>query len=114
MAAFGVISACYTNIAISTVLRSRRGHPEADRAARRCRRGAYLSARVLHAMVVGAILVAITMVFGAVAYDVACPDAAWPLVQFLVTFLVGSPSFAALGARAHPAVPERRRGARPS
>ena len=73
MAAFGVISACYTNIAITTVfnrdkgiLKRLRGTPLPP--------GAYLSARVLHAMVVGAILVAITMGFGALAYDSPIPS----------------------------------------
>jgi ABC-2 type transport system permease protein len=46
-------------------------------------------------MVVGAILVAITLVFGMVAYDSPLPTGG-PLMEFVVTFLVGSLSFAAL------------------
>lgn len=94
MAAFGVISACYTNIAMTTVfnrdggiLKRLRGTPLPS--------SAYLSARVLHGMVVGAILVVITLVFGRIVYDAPLPSGL-PLVQFIVTFLVGSLSFAAL------------------
>ena len=72
MAAFGVISACYTNIAITTVfnrdagiLKRLRGTPLPP--------WAYLTARVVHGMIVGALLVVLMLVFGAVVYDVALP-----------------------------------------
>jgi ABC-2 type transport system permease protein len=94
MAAFGVVSACFTNIAIQTtfnrdlgILKRLRGTPLPA--------GAYMGARVFHAMVVGAILVTITLVFGRFAYDSPIPSGG-PLLEFLVTFLVGSLSFAAL------------------
>jgi ABC-2 type transport system permease protein len=94
MAAFGVISACFTNIAIQTtfnrdagILKRLRGTPLPA--------GAYLASRVLHAMVVGAILVVLTLGFGAVAYDAPMPSGT-PLLEFVVTFLVGSLAFAAL------------------
>jgi ABC-2 type transport system permease protein len=94
MAAFGVISACFTNIAIQTtfnrdtgILKRLRGTPLPA--------SAYLSARVLHAMVVGAILVVITLVFGKLVYDSPIPSGG-PLFEFIVAFLVGALSFAAL------------------
>ena len=94
MAAFGVISACFTNIAIQTtfsrdegVLKRLRSTPLPA--------GSYMSARVLHAMVVGAILVAITLVFGRIVYGSPLPTGG-PLLEFTVTFLVGSLAFAAL------------------
>jgi ABC-2 type transport system permease protein len=94
MAAFGVVSACFTNIAIQTtfnrdlgILKRLRGTPLPA--------GAYMAARVFHAMVVGAILVTITLVFGRFAYDSPIPSGG-PLLEFMVTFLVGSLSFAAL------------------
>ena len=94
MAAFGVISACFTNIAIQTtfnrdagILKRLRGTPLPA--------GAYLASRVLHAMVVGAILVVLTLVFGSIAYDAPMPTGT-PLLEFVVTFLVGSLAFAAL------------------
>jgi ABC-2 type transport system permease protein len=94
MAAFGVISACYTNIAISTVfnrdagiLKRLRGTPLPA--------ASYLSARVLHGLVVGGLLVVITLAFGAAAYGADLPSGV-ALVQFVVTFLVGALAFAAL------------------
>ena len=94
MAAFGVVSACFTNIAIQTtfnrdngILKRLRGTPLPA--------GSYMAARVLHAMVVGAILVGITLVFGRIVYDSPFPTGG-PLLEFIVAFLVGSLSFAAL------------------
>lgn len=94
MAAFGVISACFTNIAMSItfnrdagILKRLRGTPIPA--------GAYLAARILHAMVVGVILVVITLLFGMLVYDSPLPTGA-PLLEFTAAFLVGSLSFAAL------------------
>ena len=95
MAAFGLVSACYTNIAMSVifsreegVLKRIRGTPLSARS--------YLSARVLHASLVGFLLVAITVVFGVVAYGAHVPDGQH-LFQFLVTLFVGAACFAAIG-----------------
>jgi ABC-2 type transport system permease protein len=95
MAAFGLISACYTNIAISVifareegVLKRIRGTPMTA--------ASYLSARVIHAALVGFLLVAITVVFGVVAYDARVPGGA-DLVLFLVTLFVGAACFASIG-----------------
>lgn len=94
MAAFGVISACFTNIAITTtfnrdagILKRLRGTPLPA--------GVYMAARVVHALMVGVILVVITLVFGKIVYDSPSPSGA-PLLEFIVAFLVGSLSFAAL------------------
>jgi ABC-2 type transport system permease protein len=94
MATFGVISACFTNIAIQTsfsrdqgLLKRLRGTPLPA--------GAYMSARVVHATAVGALLVVITLIFGLLVYDAPLPTGA-PLLEFIVTFLVGSLTFAAL------------------
>jgi ABC-2 type transport system permease protein len=94
MATFGVISACFTNIAIQTsfsrdqgLLKRLRGTPLPA--------WAYMSARVVHAMAVGALLVLITLVFGLLVYDAPLPTGT-PLLEFIVTFLVGSLTFAAL------------------
>jgi len=103
MAAFGVISACYTNIAIGTVfsrdsgvLKRLRGTPLPPRA--------YLAARVLHGMIVGAILVVVTLAFGRLAYDSPIPEGQ-ALLRFTVTFVVGSLAFAALALAITAAVP---------
>ena len=103
MAAFGVISACFTNIAISTtfnrdagILKRLRGTPLPA--------GAYMSARVLHAMVVGAILVVLTLAFGNVVYDSPFPSGVY-LLEFVAAFLVGALSFAALALAVTAIVP---------
>jgi ABC-2 type transport system permease protein len=94
MASFGVISACYTNIAISVcfnrdlgILKRTRGTPLPG--------WAYLGGRVIHSMIVGAILVVITLVFGKAFYDGTFPTGI-ALVEFVVTFAIGALSFAAL------------------
>ena len=73
MAAFGVITATYTNIAISVtfqrdqgILKRLRGTPLPS--------WAYLTARVLHSMLVALVLVVITLVFGKVAYGTRPAD----------------------------------------
>ncbi len=94
MATFGVITACYTNIAISVcfnrdagILKRTRGTPLPG--------WSYLTGRVIHAMIVGAILVVITLLFGKAFYDGTFPMGS-ALLEFVVTFLVGALSFAAL------------------
>jgi ABC-2 type transport system permease protein len=95
MAAFAVISACYTNIAISVtfqrdagILKRSRGTPLPG--------WGYLSGRVAHAMLVALLLVIITAAFGWAFYDAAIPTGI-TLVRFLVMLIVGSASFCALG-----------------
>jgi ABC-2 type transport system permease protein len=103
MAAFGLISACYTNIAISVVfareegvLKRIRGTPMPA--------GSYLTASVVHAALVGFLLVAITVVFGVVVYDASVPDGAH-LAQFILTLLLGAGCFAAIGLAVSGMVP---------
>ena len=103
MASFGVITACYTNVAMSIVfardagvLKRVRGTPMPG--------GAYLGARVTHAALVGALLVTVTAVFGVVAYHTHVPTG-MDLVRFLVTLLVGSGCFAAIGLAVSGIVP---------
>jgi ABC-2 type transport system permease protein len=63
-----------------------------------------MAARVLHAMVVGAILVAVTLVFGRIVYDSPFPSGIH-LVEFVVAFLVGALSFSALALALTAVVP---------
>ena len=102
-AVFGIISACYTNIAISVsfqrdqgILKRTRGTPIPA--------WSYLSARVIHSMIIGAILVVITVVFGIVFYSANVP-AGVPLLQFLLSIVIGSLSFAALALALTSAIP---------
>jgi ABC-2 type transport system permease protein len=103
MASFGLISACYTNIAIGVVfareegvLKRIRGTPLPARS--------YLSARVLHATLIGFLLVALTVVFGVAVYGASVPNGG-NLFAFVVTLLVGSGCFAAIGLAVSGIVP---------
>jgi ABC-2 type transport system permease protein len=94
IAALSIITACYTNIAMTIcytrddgVLKRIRGTPLPV--------WAYVVARVVHAVLVGLLLVAIVVVFGAVFYGVDVPDNTFP--AFVVTVLVGAAAFSMLG-----------------
>ncbi len=95
MAAFSVITACYNNIAIGLtfqrdtgVLKRTNGTPLPATV--------YFAARVIHALLVSVLLVAITVAFGKLFYDVDIPSSG-ALLRFLVMLAVGAASFCALG-----------------
>jgi len=95
MTSFAVITACYNNIAISLtfqrdagVLKRTNGTPLPA--------VAYLAARVLHALLVAVLLVAITVAFGKVFYQAEIPTGA-TLARFAVMLVVGAATFCALG-----------------
>jgi ABC-2 type transport system permease protein len=103
MAAFAVISACYTNVAMSVtfqrdagILKRLGGTPLPS--------GVYFAARVLHALFVAVLLVAITAVFGKLAYQASIPDGI-TLVRFGVMLLIGAGSFCALAFAITTAIP---------
>lgn len=94
MATFGVISACYTYVAISLalhrdfgVLKRVNGTPMPA--------AAYFIARVVHALLIGVLLVVLTAAFGRIAYQAEIP-AGMTLVHFLVMLAVGAMAFSAL------------------
>lgn len=95
MAAFAVITACYNNIAISLtfqrdmgVLKRTSGTPLPS--------AVYFLARVVHALLMSLLLVALTAAFGKIAYQADIPAGA-TLVRFLVMLVVGAAAFCALG-----------------
>ena len=95
MASFAVISACYTNIATAVtfqrdagVLKRLNGTPLPS--------WSYLGARILHALLVSVLLVAITAAFGRAFYSADIPTGA-TLLRFLVMLVVGAAAFCALG-----------------
>jgi ABC-2 type transport system permease protein len=103
MASFAVITACYTNIAISVtfqrdsgVLKRTRGTPLPS--------WSYLSARVLHAMIIAFVLVIICGLFGKVAYGADVPTGV-AFLQTIAIILVASMSFAALGLAVTAVIP---------
>jgi ABC-2 type transport system permease protein len=92
--AFSVITACYTNVAMSVtflreegVLKRVRGTPLPG--------WSYLLGKVLHSIVLMAILVVIVCAFGLAFYDIELPTTSLP--AFIATLLVGSATFCALG-----------------
>lgn len=100
--AFAVITACYTNIAMSVtflrdegVLKRVRGTP--------LRPWSYLLGRIIHAVLVMVLLVVIVCVFGRIAYGIDLPTTSAP--AFFVTLLVGAFAFCALGLAATVIVP---------
>jgi ABC-2 type transport system permease protein len=95
MAAFGVITACYVYVGVLLaiqrdigILKRARGTPMPSIV--------FFAARVVHALLIAILLVAITAGFGHVAYDAEIP-AGMPLVHFLVMLAVGAMAFCALG-----------------
>lgn len=95
MASFGVISACYTNIAISVSFQRDTGVLKRTNATP-LPSSAFLGARMLHALLVGILLVVITAGFGRLLYSASIPTGL-TLLRFLVMLLVGAASFCALG-----------------
>jgi ABC-2 type transport system permease protein len=95
MGAFSVITACYNNTAVGLtfqrdagVLKRTNGTPLPS--------AVFFTAKVLHALLVSLLLVAITVTFGKVLYQAEIPTGA-PLFRFLVILMVGAASFCALG-----------------
>jgi ABC-2 type transport system permease protein len=99
---FAVVTACFTNIAISIsfsrdegILKRLRGTP--------CPGWVFLAGRVLHAVFVNLILVVIVLIFGQVFYGVDIPLDT--VAAFVLTLVVGAGAFCALGLAATCAVP---------
>ena len=91
---FAVITATYTNLAMSVtmarddgILKRMRGTPLPA--------WAYLAGRIGHAIAIGVLLVIIVAAFGAVFYGVEVP---WPqLPELLLTLVLGAATFCVLG-----------------
>jgi ABC-2 type transport system permease protein len=95
MAAFAVISACFTNVATTItfqrdagVLKRTNGTPLPA--------GSFLGARMAHALLVSVLLVVLTTVFGWAFYDADVPTGI-TLLRFLIVLVVGAAAFCALG-----------------
>lgn len=94
ISSFSVITACYTNIAISlTFLR--------DSGALKRIHGSplpvwsYMFARILHAIVMAILLVVICAAFGALFYGATLPSSTLP--AFALTVVIGAAAFSILG-----------------
>lgn len=102
IAAFSVINACYTNIAISLTA-------SRDTGALKRIHGSplpvwsYMVARILHAIVMAIVLVLICGGFGAAFYGATLPTNTLP--AFLLTLVVGAAVFSALGVAVTAVIP---------
>ena len=103
MAAFAVITACYSNIGMTMafqrdagILKRIDGSP--------LPRPSFLASRILHAVLVAILLVAITAAFGRLFYDAHIPSGL-DLARFLVMLIVGAAAFCALGLAVTAAIP---------
>ena len=102
IATFSIITATYTNLAINMaftrdmgILKRIHGTPMAT--------ASFMLGRILHAILVTILLVAIVVAFGAAFYDAEVPSDTLP--AFLVTIAVGAASFSALGLALTAAIP---------
>ncbi|HKV86925.1 MAG TPA: ABC transporter permease [Candidatus Dormibacteraeota bacterium] len=102
IAGFSVITACYTNIAISLsfsrdsgALKRIRGSPLPV--------WAYMFARIAHSVMIAVLLVAVCAGFGAIFYRVTLPTETLP--AFALTLVVGAAAFCALGVAVTAAIP---------
>ena len=103
MAAFAVITATYTNLAIAVsftrdagILKRTRGTPLPA--------GIYLGGRVIHAVLISLLLVVITTAFGVAFYSADVPTGTL-LWEHLATVIVGAMAFSALGLATTAIVP---------
>lgn len=103
MAAFGVITACFNNIALTMtfqrdagILKRTNGTPLPS--------GSFMAARVVHALLIAVALVVLTAAFGRAAYAAEIPTGT-TLVDFIVMLLVGAAAFSALGLAITAAIP---------
>ncbi len=95
MAAFSVVSACYTNISIGFAVQRDAGILKRTRVTP-LSTAAFIAARLVHALLISVTLVVITAAFGRVFYDASIPTG-WNLIRFLVVLIVGAVAFTALG-----------------
>jgi ABC-2 type transport system permease protein len=102
ISAFSVITACYTNIAISLsfsrdsgALKRIRGSPMPV--------WAYMAARIVHSVVIAVLLVAVCAAFGGIFYHATLPTQTLP--AFALTVVVGAATFCALGVALTAVIP---------
>ena len=99
---FSVVSACYTNLAISVTTARETGFLKRVRGTP-IPRWTFLSGRILQSVLVALLLVVVCFVFGAIAYRVPVPGPTLPAL--IVTLTLGAAAFAALGLAVTALVP---------
>lgn len=103
MAVFAVVTACFNNIAMTVtfqreagILKRVNGTPLPS--------VSFLAARILHALFVALLLVAITIAFGRAFYGAVVPTGT-TLLRFLVVVIIGAAAFCSLGLAMSAAIP---------
>ena len=94
IAAFSVINACYTGLAVSISFARDQGQLKRI-AGTPLPKAAYLGAKIVFMTAIGIVLVVIVTAFGLVFYGVDVPSGTLP--AFLLSLIVGAAAFAALG-----------------
>lgn len=102
IAAYSVINACYTNVAMNLAFAKDLGHLKRLRGTP-LPAWSLLAGKVLHAVLVGLALVLVVVSFGWAFYGVDVPTRTIPAA--LVTLAVGSATFAAIGIAVASIVP---------
>lgn len=102
IAAFSVITACYTNIAMSLSIARDAGSLKRIRGSP-LPVWAYMFARIAHAVLIALLLVVVCAAFGAVFYHATLPTRTLP--SFLLTLVVGAAAFSALGVAVTTVIP---------
>ena len=102
IAAFSIVTACYTNMAMSItivrdegLLKRMRGTPMPP--------GAYMGSRIIHSILIAYTLVAIIAVFGTLFYGVELPTSTLP--AFLLSVGLCGAAFCAMGLSISSAIP---------
>ncbi len=103
MSAFAVVTACYTNLAITVSSQREMGILKKLRATP-LPAGSYIAARMIHAVAVAIGLVLVTAALGTAFFGAKFPTGP-ALGGFLACLVVGAASFAALGLALSAAVP---------
>jgi len=102
IAALSVISACYTNVAMSVAISRDQGLLKRTRGTP-LPAWAYLFGRIAHATIIAMLLVAIVTAAGVLFYDVDVPSNTLP--AFIVSLALGAAVFSALGLAITAAIP---------
>lgn len=95
MGAYAVINACFDNLAVAVVFQRESGILKRIKGTP-LPKISFLAGRIVHAMLIGVVLVAITAAFGRAFYHVDVPTGL-TLLRFLVALVIGSAGFCALG-----------------
>ncbi|MGH9136892.1 MAG: ABC transporter permease [Acidimicrobiales bacterium] len=91
---FAVLTSCYTNVAMTVTFAREQGILKRV-AGTPLPRLVYLLGKVVHAVAIMVLLVAIVVAFGVIVYDVEVPTDT--LLPFLVSLVLGAATFCALG-----------------